>query len=201
MQFARKRFRRHRLARPGRSDEQNVTIWNLAVFAEPIAFALLAKDVGKASEKAVVQHDVLQFESGLPHFQQPFEAAARMRKWDRNRRTARVFCPCLVYFGTHLLRRFPPSLSRFGRGDLKGDREERVFVALGAASEHCEYLFGVRHGDPFVPNLTTATRSDERVSDHQHNIRRVRRGRAGSTRFARRASADPRRGSGVAAIR
>jgi hypothetical protein len=46
---------------------------------------------------------------------------------------------------------------------LKRNREERVFIAFGSASEHGKNLFGVRHSIPFVPNLTTALAFGERV--------------------------------------
>src|ERR1051326_6336114 len=58
------------------------------------------------------------------------------------------------------------SLPGFSRRDLKSDGIERVLIALGAASHHCQYLFDIRHGFPFGENHTTEVGSSLTIISH-----------------------------------
>jgi hypothetical protein len=95
-------------------------------------------------DQRLAENDTLEIEAWLAKFQQAFEASAWARKWNGNRRTARRPCARLVHLGPQLLGELPVPLARFGRGDLKGDGEERFFIAFGAAAKHREDLLRVR---------------------------------------------------------
>ena len=116
------------------------------MLTKPITLRLLPNDVFQFFCYTLVQDNVLQAKFWVSEVNETFELASRLGKGNRNACPARVLCSRLIDSRPQIFRSASVAAARFRRGNLKSNRVKLLVIASGAALQHRQYMFRIRHG-------------------------------------------------------